>query len=127
MSGHLQFAPSHFALTQYIQYCIVTVFVLYTQLTKLTKVKICCLAEEYEDRYRDVARRGSLLYSVMSDLHKINSLYVYSLNVFVAVFQVQCGNSTVLTQVIIVIIELRYTLLLLSPNKGIFSPAPSLY
>ena len=48
--------------------------------------KITSLSEEY----RDVARRGSLLYFVITDLHKMNSLYVYSLNAFVAIFQVRC-------------------------------------
>ncbi len=47
--------------------------------------KITSLSEEY----RDVARRGSLLYFVITDLHKMNSLYVYSLNAFVAIFQVK--------------------------------------
>lgn len=47
--------------------------------------KITSLSEEY----RDVARRGSLLYFVITDLHKMNSLYVYSLNAFVAIFQVR--------------------------------------
>lgn len=54
---------------------------------KLATEKITALSEEY----RDVARRGSLLYFVITDLHKINSLYVYSLNAFVAIFQVTRG------------------------------------
>lgn len=53
--------------------------------TQVATEKITSLSEEY----RDVARRGSLLYFVITDLHKMNSLYVYSLNAFVAVFQVR--------------------------------------
>ncbi|CAM9306399.1 unnamed protein product [Choristocarpus tenellus] len=45
--------------------------------------KITSLSEEY----RVVAQRGSLLFFVLNDLYKINSLYVYSLNSFVAIFQ----------------------------------------
>lgn len=51
--------------------------------------KIIFLSEEY----RDVARRGSVLYFVITDLHKMNSLYVYSLNAFVAIFQVRCAQT----------------------------------
>lgn len=54
-------------------------------LHQLATEKINKLSEEY----RDVARRGSLLYFFIADLHKINSLYVYSLNAFVAIFQVR--------------------------------------
>ncbi|CAM9114065.1 unnamed protein product, partial [Sphacelaria rigidula] len=56
---------------------------------KVATEKITQLSEEY----KDVAKRGSLLYFIITDLHKINSLYVYSLNAFVAIFQ--CGIDLV--------------------------------
>lgn len=60
----------------------------YALRTQVATEKITSLSEEY----RDVARRGSLLYFVITDLHKMNSLYVYSLNAFVAIFQVRQLN-----------------------------------
>ncbi|CAM9207540.1 unnamed protein product [Chrysoparadoxa australica] len=39
------------------------------------------------EQYREVASRGSLLFFTLNDLHKINSLYMYSLNAFVVIFQ----------------------------------------
>lgn len=45
--------------------------------------KISVLSEGY----REVAKRGRLLFFFMNDLHKINPLYTYSLNTFVANFQ----------------------------------------
>ena len=38
------------------------------------------------EKYRDVAKRGSLLFFVMNDLFRIHSFYMYSLNAFVVIF-----------------------------------------
>jgi dynein heavy chain len=39
------------------------------------------------EKYREVAARGSVLFFLMNDLHKIHSFYMYSLNAFVVIFQ----------------------------------------
>ena len=39
------------------------------------------------EKYRAVARRGSLLFFIMNELSKIHTYYIYSLNAFVVVFQ----------------------------------------
>lgn len=41
---------------------------------------------ETSEAYRSVARRGSLLFFLLSDLVKIHTYYIYSLNAFVVVF-----------------------------------------
>jgi len=42
---------------------------------------------ETSEAFRSVASRGSLLFFLMNDLHKIHSYYMYSLNAFVVIFQ----------------------------------------
>ena len=42
---------------------------------------------ETSEAFRSVASRGSLLFFLMNDLHKINTYYMYSLNAFVVIFQ----------------------------------------
>lgn len=50
-------------------------------LAKKTGEKIDTISEQY----RPVARRGSLLFFLLSDLFKIHSFYVYSMEAFVSV------------------------------------------
>ncbi|GMH98843.1 hypothetical protein TrLO_g14194 [Triparma laevis f. longispina] len=42
---------------------------------------------ETSEAFRSVASRGSLLFFLMNDLHKIHTYYMYSLNAFVVIFQ----------------------------------------
>ena len=42
---------------------------------------------ETSEAFRSVAARGSLLFFLMNDLHKIHTYYMYSLNAFVVIFQ----------------------------------------
>jgi dynein heavy chain len=39
------------------------------------------------EKYRSVARQGSLLFFIMNSLHRVHTYYIYSLNAFVVIFQ----------------------------------------
>jgi dynein heavy chain len=52
------------------------------QESKVTSEKI----DETSEKYRPVARRGSLLFFIMNSLHKMHTYYMFSLNSFVSFF-----------------------------------------
>jgi hypothetical protein len=45
------------------------------------------------DRYRGVAARGAMLFSLLNSLNKIHAFYQFSLNAFVAVFARGIDNA----------------------------------
>merc|ERR1719181_1037316 len=50
-------------------------------------VKTTEIINNTSEKYRPIARRGSQLFFVMSELSKIHTYYIYALNAFVVVFQ----------------------------------------